>query len=252
MYCRRQRSVRVCSESSPCAPMCACRVYYTDNYLILVLDYAAGGSLRDLLNKHPKGLDESECRRLFQHLMLAVDFCHKMGVTSRDIKPENLLLGHIEGDPNTQLKLADFGYSKDDTDSIARTKLGTPTHTAPEIMTSPQNQGYDSKRAEVWSCGVTLFELCTGQLPFRHPSDANLKHTQKMAKMMDRITSGAFEFPKDIPLSEQVKDLIRNMLVTGESGLCQLSVYCTNESLLPKPSRFRIYPNKIVMSLCFL
>jgi serine/threonine protein kinase len=149
--------------------------------------------------------------------MLALDYCHRIGISSRDIKPENILLvKSLSGD--IELRLADFGYSKDETmDSVAGTKLGTPTHTAPEIFKVPVGGSYDAKKADIWSSGVTLFEMVTGMLPFRRTTDASMKHSQRNMVLIQRIMSGDYEFPPERSCSDGVKDLISKMLVTGEN-----------------------------------
>jgi serine/threonine-protein kinase SRK2 len=67
-------------------------------------------------------------RLLFQQLLLAVDYIHKMGVANRDIKLENVLLGGPQCKPSAVLKLTDFGLCKHDTDSMAKTFCGTPLY----------------------------------------------------------------------------------------------------------------------------
>jgi serine/threonine-protein kinase SRK2 len=187
-------------------------VFRTDSYLVLVLEYASGGSLRKYLAS--KGvLPESEARTYFQQLMLAVDYCHKMGVSSRDIKPDNILL-----DDNNEVKLADFGYSKDENlQSLANTRLGTPAYTAPEIFRFQQGmQKYDPYAVDIWSCGVTLFQMLCGGLPFKRPGDERVKHSEVGQLMLNRLLNGDFAFPQEIPLSDDVKDLLRCMLNTGK------------------------------------
>jgi serine/threonine protein kinase len=71
-------------------------------------------------------MKENEARSLFQQLVLAVDYCHKMGVANRDIKLENTLLSNRK--PLPILKLTDFGFCKSDRDSSAKTFLGTPAY----------------------------------------------------------------------------------------------------------------------------
>ncbi|KAH7617255.1 putative Serine/threonine-protein kinase SRK2C [Nannochloris sp. 'desiccata'] len=186
-------------------------VFRTDGYLVLILEYANGGSLRKYLAS--KGaLAESEARNYFQQLMLAVDYCHKMGVSSRDIKPDNILLND-----NNEVKLADFGYSKDESmQSLANTRLGTPAYTAPEIFRIQPGgrQSYDAKAVDVWSCGVTLYQMLCAELPFKKPGDVQRKHSVRSELMMNRLLNGEFDFPQEIPLSDDVKDLLRCMLNT--------------------------------------
>ena len=123
-------------------------IFPANNHLALVLDHAAAGSLRQHLAAAPGGrLPEAEARRMFQQLMLAVHYCHNMGVSSRDIKPDNTLLHPAEdGSNRLDVKLADFGYSRDeDVESLAKTKLGTPAYTSPETLSLGPGARYDSK-----------------------------------------------------------------------------------------------------------
>ncbi|ESR62239.1 hypothetical protein CICLE_v10015157mg [Citrus x clementina] len=107
-------------------------------------------------------LKEDEARKYFQQLINAVDYCHSRGVCHRDLKPENLLL-----DANGVLKVSDFGLSalpqqvRDD--GLLHTTCGTPNYVAPEVI---NNKGYDGAKADLWSCGVILYVLMAGYLPF--------------------------------------------------------------------------------------
>ncbi|CAJ2633427.1 unnamed protein product [Trifolium pratense] len=107
-------------------------------------------------------LKEDEARKYFQQLICAVDYCHSRGVCHRDLKPENLLL-----DANGVLKVSDFGLSalpqQVREDGLLHTTCGTPNYVAPEVI---QNKGYDGAIADLWSCGVILFVLMAGYLPF--------------------------------------------------------------------------------------
>ncbi|OAE20972.1 hypothetical protein AXG93_267s1010 [Marchantia polymorpha subsp. ruderalis] len=111
---------------------------------------------------HQGRLTENESRRYFQQLIDAVDYCHSKGVYHRDLKPENLLL-----DAQGNLKISDFGLSalpqqlRDD--GLLHTTCGTPNYVAPEVL---NDQGYDGAVADVWSCGVILYVLMAGFLPF--------------------------------------------------------------------------------------
>jgi 5'-AMP-activated protein kinase catalytic alpha subunit len=120
--------------------------------------------------------------------MSAVDFCHSRGVYHRDLKPENLLL-----DENENLKVSDFGLSalpeQFKQDGLLHTTCGTPAYVAPEIIAK---KGYDGAKADIWSCGVILFVLMAGYLPFQ---DANL-----MA-MYRKIYKGEFKCPPWFPSS---------------------------------------------------
>jgi len=148
--------------------------------IYFAMEYVKGGELFDKLAKGK--LKEGVARKYFQQLMGAVEFCHSRGVYHRDIKPENLLL-----DENGDLKITDFGLSAlSETrgqDGLLYTTCGTPAYVAPEVI---NKKGYDGAKADIWSCGVVLFVLLAGYLPF---NDANLLELYK------KILRGEFKCP---------------------------------------------------------
>lgn len=146
-----------------------------------VLELAGGG---DLYTRVARGrLPEDLCRRYFQQLISAIRYCHSRGVFHRDLKPENLLLNDA-GD----LKVSDFGLSalpdQIRGDGLLHTLCGTPAYVAPEVLAK---KGYDGARIDVWSCGVILYVLNAGYLPF---NDSNL-----MA-MYRKIYRGQYRCPE--------------------------------------------------------
>lgn len=127
--------------------------------IYIILEFVTGGELYDKI-VHQGRLSENESRRYFQQLIDAVSHCHSKGVYHRDLKPENLLL-----DSNGSLKVSDFGLSALPKQGVGllHTTCGTPNYVAPEVLS---NQGYDGAAADVWSCGVILYVLMAGYLPF--------------------------------------------------------------------------------------
>ncbi|KAL9362628.1 hypothetical protein Peur_045413 [Populus x canadensis] len=126
--------------------------------IYMVMEYISGGQLADKLS-YAKKLNESEARKIFHQLIDAVDYCHTRGVYHRDLKPENLLL-----DSKGNLKVSDFGLSAfHKPASMLTTACGSPCYVAPELIA---NKGYEGAAADVWSCGIILFELLSGYLPF--------------------------------------------------------------------------------------
>ncbi|KAG0489657.1 hypothetical protein HPP92_006520 [Vanilla planifolia] len=163
--------------------------------IYFALEYIRGG---ELFAKVSNGrLKEDVARKYFQQLISAVDFCHSRGVYHRDLKPENLLL-----DDNGNLKVSDFGLSalaeSKRQDGLLHTTCGTPAYVAPEVIA---RKGYDGAKADIWSCGVILFVLLAGYLPFH---DANLM------EMYRKITKAEFRCPNW--LSSDVKRLITRIL----------------------------------------
>ncbi|XP_062202270.1 CBL-interacting protein kinase 15-like [Phragmites australis] len=140
-------------------------VMATRNYIYFVMEYVKGGELFDKIEKSGK-LTEAAAHKYFQQLISAVDYCHSRGVYHRDLKPENLLL-----DENENLKVSDFGLSalseSKRQDGLLHTSCGTPAYVAPEVISKT---GYDGAKSDIWSCGVVLFVLVAGYLPFRGSS----------------------------------------------------------------------------------
>lgn len=129
--------------------------------IYIILEFVTGGELFDKI-VHQQRLSENESRKYFQQLIDAVDYCHSKGVYHRDLKPENLLL-----DSQGNLKISDFGLSalpqQLREDGLLHTTCGTPNYVAPEVLS---HKGYDGALADVWSCGVILYVLMAGFLPF--------------------------------------------------------------------------------------
>lgn len=170
-------------------------VLATKTKIYFVMEFAKGG---ELFTKVAKGrFSENLSRKYFQQLISAVGYCHSRGVYHRDLKPENLLL-----DDNWELKITDFGLSavtdQIRPDGLLHTLCGTPAYVAPEILAK---QGYDGAKIDVWSCGVILFVLNAGYLPF---NDTNL-----MA-MYRKIYKGEFRCPKWT--SPEMKRLLSRIL----------------------------------------
>ncbi|KAL8225458.1 hypothetical protein R6Q57_018019 [Mikania cordata] len=127
--------------------------------IYIILEFITGGELFDKIVHHGR-LSEAESRRYFQQLIDGVEYCHSKGVYHRDLKPENLLL-----DSQGNLKISDFGLSALPAEgvNILRTTCGTPNYVAPEVLS---HKGYNGSLADVWSCGVILYVLLAGYLPF--------------------------------------------------------------------------------------
>ncbi|KAK8953087.1 CBL-interacting protein kinase 6 [Platanthera guangdongensis] len=137
-------------------------VMATRSKIYFVMELVHGGELFSMICRSGR-LSEDAARHYFRQLISAVDFCHSRGVYHRDLKPENLLL-----DNAGHLKVADFGLSAFAEhvrpDGLLHTTCGTPSYVAPEVI---GNKGYDGAKADIWSCGVILYVLLAGFLPFQ-------------------------------------------------------------------------------------
>ena len=163
--------------------------------IYFAMELVRGG---ELFSKIAKGrLKEDLARVYFQQLISAIDFCHSRGVYHRDLKPENLLL-----DEEGNLKVTDFGLSAFTEhlkqDGLLHTTCGTPAYVAPEVI---GKKGYDGAKADLWSCGVILYVLLAGFLPFQ---DDNI------VAMYRKIYRGDFKCPPWF--SSEARRLITKLL----------------------------------------
>ncbi|KAK9068951.1 hypothetical protein SSX86_013067 [Deinandra increscens subsp. villosa] len=163
--------------------------------IYFILEYVKGGELFDKLAKGK--LKVEVARKYFAQLVSAIGYCHNRGAYHRDLKPENLLL-----DDEGNLKVSDFGLSAlvetKRQDGLLHTCCGSPAYVAPEII---DQKGYDGAKADIWSCGVVLFVLLAGFLPF---------HDSNLIEMYRKITSARFRFPSSFPV--EAKSLVSRML----------------------------------------
>ncbi|KAJ6227022.1 protein kinase [Anaeramoeba flamelloides] len=159
----------------------------------IVTEYLEHGELFDFIVAHEK-LTENTARRFFREIISGIEYCHKLGIVHRDLKPENLLLDH-----NHRVKVIDFGFSNFTLpNQLLETPCGSPHYVSPEIILG---KGYDGAKCDIWACGVILYVLLVGDLPFKN------KNPQLLMK---QILSGKYYVPNFV--SEEAKDLISRMI----------------------------------------
>ncbi|KAG9033336.1 Protein kinase [Tulasnella sp. UAMH 9824] len=167
-------------------------VISTPTDIIMVIEYA-GGELFNYIVEHGK-MSESQARRFFQQIMTAISYSHQLKIVHRDLKPENVLL-----DENLNVKIVDFGLSNIMTDGdFLKTSCGSPNYAAPEVISGKL---YAGPEIDVWSCGVILYVMLCGRLPFEDENVPQLFH---------KISSGIYHLPTY--LSPDAKSIIQGML----------------------------------------
>ncbi|RFU72857.1 camk camkl ampk kinase [Trichoderma arundinaceum] len=170
-------------------------VIKTPTEIIMVLEYA-GGELFDYIVQNGR-MKEAEARRFFQQMICAVEYCHRHKIVHRDLKPENLLL-----DDNLNVKIADFGLSNIMTDgNFLKTSCGSPNYAAPEVI---GGKLYAGSEVDVWSCGVILYVLLVGRLPF---------DDEHIPSLFAKIARGTYSMPQWMPPGAAA--LIKGMLVVN-------------------------------------
>ncbi|XP_047679953.1 serine/threonine-protein kinase BRSK2 isoform X4 [Prionailurus viverrinus] len=128
------------------------------------------------------------------HVLKLHDVYENKKYFHRDLKPENLLL-----DEKNNIRIADFGMASLQVgDSLLETSCGSPHYACPEVI---RGEKYDGRKADVWSCGVILFALLVGALPF---DDDNLR------QLLEKVKRGVFHMPHFIP--PDCQSLLRGMI----------------------------------------
>lgn len=181
--------------------------------IFIVLELVTGGELFDKIVSQGR-FSEDLAVFYFNQLVEGVEYCHQLGVCHRDLKPENLLL-----DEQGNLKISDFGLSAlyvgdADGDGASRTQLlhttcGTPNYVAPEVLA---DKGYDGKKADVWSCGVILYVLLAGFLPFDETT---------IVALFAKIQAADFTYPSWF--TPEVRSLLDRVLVADPAQRITLS-----------------------------
>ena len=130
----------------------------------LVTEFCVGGDLLDFANKQGLPMHESAVFTISSQLLRALKYMHGRGVIHADIKLENVLLP--EENSIESLRLIDFGlsYKKLVRDDLLKVTSGTLSYMAPEMLR--ETQQYDVQ-CDMWSMGVLIFILATGQMPFQ-------------------------------------------------------------------------------------
>ena len=179
-------------------------IYESQRSLYIVMEECKGGEIFDRIIEHIQGksmYSEKDAAEILQQVMSAVDYCHNNSICHRDLKPENLLYLNAGSEKDNPIKVIDFGLSQIiSPKNKLKTKVGTAYYVAPEIL-----KGNYTEKCDVWSAGVILYIILSGDPPFNGPSDTDIYN--KIAQMK-------FSFPekKWKNISNDAKDLIMHMI----------------------------------------
>ena len=170
----------------------------SEEYFI-IMEYCPKGELFKYIIEN-KRLSEDLSAFFFYQLINGINYLHNRGICHRDLKPENLLLSK-----SYQLKIIDFGLSNFEIDgALLETPCGSPCYASPEMI---RGNSYDGFGIDIWSCGIILFAMICGFLPFEEGE--NDRYNEVLFK---NIVKCDIEYPKDL-FSDSTKDLIKQILV---------------------------------------
>ena len=166
-----------------------------EKQIYIITEYIKGIELFQYISLKKK-IPESEACIYFQQIISGLEYLHKMGIAHRDIKAENILVDHY----SKEIKIIDFGLSNRYTknSNLLSTLCGSPLYAAPEVL---QGRGYKACPVDIWSCGVVLYFMLSGNLPFQADSDKDLY--KKIIEAKIKNING---------VSKEANDLIKNIL----------------------------------------
>lgn len=171
-------------------------VFEGERDLFLVLEYVDGGELFDYLVNHGK-MDKYKALCYFKQIIHGLAYSHAFAVIHRDLKPENILISSL--DP-PHIKIADWGMAAfSPPEHRLETSCGSPHYASPEIV---RGEKYLGTATDIWSCGVILYALTTGRLPFDDKS---------IRALLQKVKAGIYEIPSYV--DGLAGDLIQKMLV---------------------------------------
>ena len=178
-------------------------IFESQRSLYLVMQECKGGEVFDRIIEHIQKKEmysEKDAAIIFEQLMSSVEYCHNNGICHRDLKPENLLYLNEGGGEGNPIKIIDFGLSQIFINRRLSTKVGTAYYVAPEIL-----KGDYTEKCDIWSAGVILYILLSGDPPFNGPDDTAI---------YKKIASLKYTFPpkKWNNISNEAKDLITHMI----------------------------------------
>ncbi|PRT56383.1 Fatty acyl-CoA synthetase and RNA processing-associated kinase 1 [Wickerhamiella sorbophila] len=211
------------------------QVIQNDKYIGIVLEYASGGELFDYILDN-RSLKEHVAARLFSQLVSGVYYLHSKGIVHRDLKLENLLL-----DKNKNVIITDFGFAnsfRNKGNQLMSTSCGSPCYAAPELVVSDSK--YDGRKVDVWSCGVILYAMLAGYLPW--DDDAENPNSDNITRLYKYITTTPLTFPEYMPATP--RDVLRRVLVADPEKRLSLAAVRSHQWLAPYAAFLSVTPKE--------
>ncbi|KAK8893923.1 hypothetical protein M9Y10_022352 [Tritrichomonas musculus] len=153
-------------------------ILYFEETIAVIMEYCPCGDLVSELSKQGH-FDLSTLRQYCYQLISAVSYLHRFGWAHRDIKSDNILISK-----SGVIKLTDFGHCGEiiESDPMMSTLCGTYFYTPPEVI---EEKPYDGKKCDIWSLGVVMFCMASGQLPWQQGSETAMRERMLEGKIMD-------------------------------------------------------------------
>jgi len=202
-------------------------VFEIETHLFLVIEYVDGCELFDFLVKRGS-LSREEALSFFQQIIAGLEYCHQRLVCHRDLKPENLLLNR-----RLEVKICDFGMTNlNPPGQFLETSCGSPHYAAPEVVSGEM---YNGLEADIWSTGVILYAMTTGQLPF---DDDNIQ------RLLNKVQRGVYHIPSE--MDPDCKSLLRAMLNVDPSKRISIAEIKQHPWFTSRPNKCDAYRDEFV------
>lgn len=202
-----------------------------NNYYV-IMEFCPNGELFQYIVDRNR-LKENEAQPILRQILETLKYLHSMGVSHRDLKPENVLidqLGHI--------KISDFGLSRFvdvNNRNLVNTPCGSPCYASPECISGKPYNGYTT---DVWSAGVILYAMLTGQLPWTK---------RNQTQLFAQIKRGEYSIPSY--LSKDCKDIIKGLMTVDYEERLTIDQALEHPWLRNTPEQFHDYENKGYVSI---
>ena len=181
-------------------------VFESERSLYLIMEECKGGEIFDKIIERIQNkqmYSERDAANIIQQVMSCIHYCHNHNICHRDLKPENLLYLNSGSERDNRIKVIDFGLSQ--YSNKLQTKVGTAYYVSPEIL-----KGNYTQLCDIWSAGVILYILLSGDPPFNGENDSVIY--SKIVKMNLTFPDNKWRY-----ISKEARDLLQNHMLVPEN-----------------------------------
>ena len=181
-------------------------IFESDRSLYLIMEECKGGEVFSKIIERINAklmYSEKDAANIIKQVISCINYCHNKNICHRDLKPENLLYLKDGPEKDNIIKVIDFGLSQNN--NKLKSKVGTAYYVSPEVL-----RGNYTEKCDIWSVGVILYLLLTGEPPFNGQNDQIIY--SKILKFDVKFPEQKWKY-----ISKEVKDLLQNHMLVPEN-----------------------------------